>query len=229
MRSSVITKVLRLASLVLLGLNYVIGRYFAVPEVGETLQWTNGKADISAGSHPAELIWTVAAIALFAFLMVRRPSPTTKGIPSPIRRILAFLIDFQFSLFAITSVEALIPLWLEAERTGHFAWHFQRNYSVNTDSLSSISFLLFAALMVLYFAFPLTRGRQTVGCFVVRIRVMPPSGSEGRFTLKAALVRTFSAFHGPLSLLVRNRNAYDQGKTSYDRKTGCTVVLVSDE
>jgi hypothetical protein len=229
LRSTVSTRVLRLASLVLLGLNYVIGRYFAVPEVGETLQWTNGKADISAGSHPAELIWTVAAIALFAFLMVRRPGPTAEGVPSPLRRILAFLIDFQFSLFTTTGVEALIPLWLEAGRTGHFAWHFHRNYSANTDYLSVISFLFFAALMVLYFAFPLTRGRQTVGCFVVRIRVMPHSGNEGRFTLKAALVRTFRAFEGALSLLIRNRNAYDQGKTSYDRKTGCTVVLVSDE
>ena len=39
------------------------------------------------------------------------------GIPTRKRRVLAFVIDFCFSLFTISSVDALIPLWLEAVRT----------------------------------------------------------------------------------------------------------------
>lgn len=164
------------------------------------------------------------AIALFILLMIREPKAMAAGIPTRKRRVLAFVIDFCFSLFTISSVDALIPLWLEAVRTGHFIWHFQRNYSVNTDSLSLLSSLLFLALMVLYFVFPLTRGRQTVGYFIMRLKVTPPFGDEGRFTLKAALLRTFWAFMG----VARNWDQDSQGRTWYDRKTGCEVVLVSD-
>ena len=35
--------------------------------------------------------------------------------------------------------------------------------------------LIFMTLVVLYFVIPLTRGKQTVGCFVMRIRMPPPS------------------------------------------------------
>jgi hypothetical protein len=227
-RSSFITNILRLTSLVLVGLSFVVTDYPGVREIGQSMQWTNGKADISAGSNPNALLWAAAAIALFILLMVRKPSPITEGVPGRIRRILSFLIDFVFSLSTTSSVVALIPLWLEAQRTGHFAWYFHRNYSVNTDSLSAISSLLSMALMVLYFAFPLTRGRQTVGCFIMRTRVTPPFGNEGRFTVRAALMRVFYAFGG-LCRLWRNRDRDEQGRTWYDRKTACTVVLVSDE
>lgn len=218
------TKLLRLSSLILVGLNFVIIHFFNVGQVGGSMEWKDGDTSISAGSHPAMLLWTAIAIALFILLMVKQPKAMAAGIPTRKRRVLAFVIDFCFSLFTISSVDALIPLWLGAMRTGHFMWHFQRNYSVNTDSLSLLSSLLFLVLMVLYFVFPLTRGRQTVGYFIMRLKVTPPFGDQGRFTLKAALLRTFWAFMG----LARNWDQDGQGRTWYDRRTGCEVVLVSD-
>lgn len=193
------------------------------------MEWKNGNASISAGSHPAELFWAAVAIALFILLMLRKPGTITEGIPTVKRRVLAFLIDFWFSLSVLSSVGALIPLWLEAMRTGHFVWHFHRTYSANTDGLAALASLVFMALMVLYFAFPLTRGRQTVGYFIVGLKVAPPYGIEGRFTFKTALLRTFYAFVGLTSMLTRKWDRDGQGKTWYDRKTGCTVCIVNDD
>jgi uncharacterized RDD family membrane protein YckC len=223
------TKILRLASLVLVGLSFVIIHFFDVGQVGDTMEWKNGSTAVFAGSHPAMLLWTAIAIALFILLMVKRPNVVAEDIPTLKRRVWAFVIDFWFSLLITSTVGALIPLWIEAVRTGHFTWHFQRNYSVNTDGLAAVASLLFMVLMVLYFAFPLTRGKQTVGCFIMRLRVTPPFGDEGRFTLRAALTRTFYAFIGLASILTRNWDRDGQGRTWYDRRTGCTVVLVSDQ
>jgi uncharacterized RDD family membrane protein YckC len=169
------------------------------------------------------------AIALFTLLMVRKPTGAVEGVPPRKRRIFAFVIDFWFSLLTLSTVGALLPLSIEAVRTGHFMWHFHRNYSVEGDSLALVFSLLFMALMVLYFAFPLSRGRQTVGCFIMRLRVTPPFGDEGCFTLRTALMRTYYAFVGLTSMLTRNWDRDGQGRTWYDRKTDSTVVLVSDQ
>jgi len=191
------------------------------------MEWKNGNTSISAGSHPAVLLWDAIAVALFVVLMLRKPGSVAEGVPTSKRRILAFLIDFEFSLCVTASVGALVPLMLEAMRTGHFAWYFHRSYSVKTDALAAVVSLVFMALVVFYFTFPLTRGRQTVGYFILRLRLAPPFGTEGRFTLKAALIRTYYAFTGGFTVL-RSWDRDGQGRTWYDRKTDCTVVFVDD-
>lgn len=223
------TRALRLLASALVLLGFVIMYFFDVGQVGDSMRWRNGNTSVSAGSHPAELLWSAAAVALFVLLMLRKPSAITEGVPTVKRRILAFLIDFWLSLSVVSSVGALIPLWLEAMRTGHFAWQFHRTYTANTDGLAAFASLVFMALMVLYFAFPLTRGRQTVGYFIVGLKVAPPFGSEGRFTFKAALLRTFYAFIGPASVLSQDWDRDGQGRTWYDRKTDCTVCIVNDD
>jgi uncharacterized RDD family membrane protein YckC len=223
------TKVLRLVAFVMVVLSFTIVHFLDVGQVGESMQWINGNTSISAGSHPAELLWAAAAIALFILLMLRKPSGVKEGVPTVRRRVLAFLIDFWFSLSVTASVGALIPLWLEAMRTGHFAWQFHRSYSVSADGLAALTSVVFMALMVVYFAFPLSRGRQTVGYFIVGLKVAPPFGDEGRFTFKAALVRTFYAFIGLASVLSLKWDRDGGGRTWYDRKTNCTVRLVNDD
>jgi hypothetical protein len=135
------TKILRLASLILVGLSFVVIHFYNVSQVGDSMQWKDGNTAISAGSHPAMLLWAAIAIALFILLMGREPNAVAEGIPTRKRRVFAFLVDFWFSLLTLSTVGALIPLSIEAVRTGHFMWHFQRNYSVNTDGLSALSSL----------------------------------------------------------------------------------------
>jgi uncharacterized RDD family membrane protein YckC len=223
------SKILRLLSLILVGLSFVILHFFDIAQVGDSMQWKNGNTSVSAGSHPAVLIWAVCAVALFIVLMVRKPGAVTEGVPPRKRRVLAFLIDFWFSLSVVSSVGALIPLWLEARRTNHFVWHFQRDYPADTDGVAALLSLLSMALMVLYFAFPLTRGRQTIGYFIVGLKVAPPFGNDGSFTLKAALIRIYYAFIGLTSVLSRNWDRDGQGRTWYDRKTYSTVVTIADD
>jgi len=228
-RSLSITKILRLLSLILIVLSFVAIHYFNIDQVGGAMHSENGDYSISAGTHPAMLVWTAIAIVLFAVLMVRNPDAVTKGVPSSRRRVLAFLVDFWFSGLILASTSALIPLWFEAQRTGHFGWQFQRDFAANMDDLQWLSLLVSMVLMILYFAFPLTRGRQTVGYFLFRLKLAPPFGAEGRFTIKTALVRTFYAFVGISSAVRRKWDRDGQGRTWYDRKTNCTVVFVNDD
>ncbi|HEY2117855.1 MAG TPA: hypothetical protein VGH37_01615 [Candidatus Acidoferrum sp.] len=189
-----LSKSLRLALILWVGLSFVVIHYFDAGQVGDSMQSKDGNVSISAGSHPAMVLGIAIAIALFIFLMVKKPDAAFGEIPTRKRRIFAFAIDFWFSMMALSSVGALVPLAFEAVRTGHFAWHFQRNYSASTDGITALFSLLFMALLFLHFAFPLTRGRQTVGCFVTRVRVMPPFGVEGWFMVRSAVVRTFWEF-----------------------------------
>jgi hypothetical protein len=223
------TKILRLVSAILVGLSLVLTQFFHVGLIGDSMKWKNGNTSISAGTHPAVLLWAVIAVGLFAVLMVRKPGPAAEGVPTSRRRILAFLIDFQFSLCVTASIGALAPLLLEAMRTGHFAWYFHRSYAVKTDALAAVASFVFMALMFFYFAFPLTRGRQTVGYFILRLKLAPPFGTEGRFTMKAAFIRAYYAFTGGISYFARNWDRDGQGRTWYDRKTNAVVLFVDDD
>jgi RDD family len=209
------------------GLSFVRFKYLEVGQIGDSMEWKNGNISISAGSNPVALLWASVAVALFVVLMVRKSGPVAEGVPTSKRRILAFLIDFWFSLLVTSSIGALIPLMLEAGRTGHFVWHFQRNYATPTDPLAALGALLFMALITLYFVFPLIRGRQTVGYFILRLKLTPPFGTEGRFTLRTALIRTYYAFIGGISIF-RNWDRDVEGRTWYDRESNSTVVFVSD-
>jgi hypothetical protein len=212
----------------LVGLSFVLIYVFDVGQVGYLVDSKDGQTSVSAGCNPAILVWDALAVALFVTLMLRKPNTVVPGIPSRGRRILAFLIDFWFSLLALSGVVALLPLWLEAVRTAHFAWHFQRDYGVPTDDLFAFPAVLATmVLLVLYFVFPLTRGRQTVGCFIVRIQVTPPFGDGGRFTFKEALRRIYHEFTGLSPFRKWDRDAL--GRTRWDRQTNCNVVLVGDD
>jgi len=191
----------------------------------------DGRADVSAGSHPMVLVWDAIALALFVALMLRNSEAATVGVPSRGRRIAAGLIDFWFSLLTLSGIIALLPLSLEAARTGHFTWHFQRAYTVNTDGIFALpSALSVLALMALYHVLPLTRGKQTVGCFIMRIKVTPPFGDRGNFTFRQAIRRAYYEFNGfsPFLWLSKNWDKDGHGRTWYDIKTNCTVVLVED-
>jgi hypothetical protein len=159
-------------------------------QIGTSSVIQGGSEDVAAGSDPIVVAWSVAAILIFALLMVCLPRFAAKGAPRKWRRIVSDVIDFVFSLTALSAVSALLPLWLESRRTGRFAWHFERHGAVNANSLFDfVGVFLLMFLMLCYFAVPVMLGKQSVGGCMMRIRMTSPFGSDGRLTFRSALKR----------------------------------------
>jgi len=208
-------------------LSFAVPYVFSVGEVGYTAHSKNGAVYVSAGSHPAFLVWSAIGLALFLLLMRMKAEETFDGVPSLKRRFLAFVVDFLFSLTIVTSFGGMLPLWVEGVRTGHFSWHFARDYSLQSDELFIFpGVLLSMRLMLLYFVWPLMKGRQTIGCFILRLRITPPFGDRGAFTFREAFRRTWYEFKGLCSLLRIREPRDSDGRTWYDKETNCTVVLI---
>jgi hypothetical protein len=221
-------KVLRLSTVVFLGASFAAMLH--VGRTGFSVVTKNGETEVYVGTDPISIVWAVMAIALFVVLMKIGGNAAAVGVPTLKRRAAALLIDFWFSGAVLITVAALVPLWLEARRTGHLSWHVERDYTVGTDALATPLVLLVVAIIFLYFAFPLTKGKQTVGCFVLRLRVTPPFGDQGRFTFREALRRTGYALWGLLTWKWALEGFRDrQGTTWWDRETDSRVVLIQYE
>ena len=179
-----------------LGLSIILTYLFSASAVGFNSHSEGRKGYMAAGSHPALLAWSAFSIVLVAVLFRLKVEEIPDGISSSWRRFFAFLMDFWFSLAIVASLGGVVPLWIESRRTGHFAWHFERNYSVPSDAFGVPLVFIGLALMFLYFAWPLTKGKQTVGCFILRLRVAPPFGLSGAFTFQQAVRRVWMEFRG---------------------------------
>src|SRR5260370_41328183 len=104
------TSLLRLGSTVLVVLSFVVLHVFDVREVGDTLQSKDGNLTVSAGSHPAILLWSGIAVALFAALMLRNGKLVAVGISGVGRRAASVVVPFLFRPLAISRVFGPISL-----------------------------------------------------------------------------------------------------------------------
>jgi uncharacterized RDD family membrane protein YckC len=221
-------RVLRLSTLIFLGAGFAAMLHAG--QSGFSVVTKNHETEVYAGADPISITWSAVAIAVFVVLMTVGGNATVVGVSTFKRRAAAFLIDFWFSGTVLVTVVALVPLWLEARRTGRFSWHFERDYTVGTDALAAPLAVLVLAIIFLYFAFPLTRGKQTVGCFVLRLRVTPPFGDQGRFAIREALRRIGYTVWGLMTWKWALKDFRDShGRTWWDRETDCRVVLVEYE
>src|SRR5260370_16030999 len=144
-------KALRLAIMMFLAFGFVIPWLFSIGEVGYYAEWKNGEALVSAGSHPAILVWAAIAVVLFVVLMRLSANEVTAGVPSLWRRFAAFLIDFWFSILTL-SIADLLPLWLGRFGRDVFAWHFRRGYAVLAHESFWLPFVLLSiGFLFLYF------------------------------------------------------------------------------
>lgn len=158
--SLTVTRMLRIAAIGLVAFGFASFYILRGNQVGFPEATSNGESKVSAGSHPVMLIWFGLSVALYAALMVVTESTVTVGIASMKLRVVAFIIDFWFSLLGLSAIGALIPLGLEAARTGHFSWAFERSYTVSTDTSVGLPLILITmGLMILYFVIPLASKR----------------------------------------------------------------------
>jgi len=179
------------------------------------------KGYATAGSHSLVLVWAVCSVALFTILFNVDMVGIPAGVPSRWRRSLARFIDLCFSAATLASFATAVELWIEGSRTGTYHWHFERNYSVPSDQIGFALVPIVMALMFLYFVLPLTKGKQTLGYFIMRLRLCPPFGTSGAFTFRSAIRRIWLEVFGGLSGAIDS-----EGRTWCDRETNCTVMLI---
>jgi uncharacterized RDD family membrane protein YckC len=199
---------------------------FSSPDLVLATYETGDQTRVIAGLAPGVLAWSVLAMPFVVFLIKRSVPSEGEAIPSWRRRFAAFVIDFVVIFAAIVPPVMLIPLGVEAARTGSFAWAFDRDFTVASDWLVHLLLVVgIMGAMLLYFAVPVVRGTQTVGCYLLRLKVVPVEGRQPRLydAMKRAVLGYLGICMGPLTFW-RGRGA--DGSTWYDRSTQCRVRLV---
>src|SRR5579862_7454604 len=209
--------------------SFVCMTYLNGGRVGFSYMHSGDKTMVSVATHPVLLAWAAAAISCYWILMRTETHSDRTGHVGLTRRFIAYILDCYLVVFACSSILSLIPLYLEAKRTGHFAWSFERDYAVRTDYYTTFLLSLAALFgLFLYYTYPLLKGKQTVGSFIVRTRARPASRSEGNATFWLVCKRIFYAGLGlalwPYTLW---RYLDGNGRTWYDRASNWDVTLVN--
>ena len=153
-----------------------------------SVQW------VAAGTTPVALLSSLLGIVL-VFVVMRPELRVGDFQISPLwRRYAAFMIDFWLSLFILANVTTMIPLLLEAERTGSFHWRFERDYSIPSDWTMGVLILICIAAIAAYFVVPSANRRQTVGFWILRIARVSSDGSVLSLPLSVAFRWSFMEF-----------------------------------
>src|ERR1700679_3189360 len=106
-------------------LSLVGWHFLPINPIGFSYHSSSDGVDVSAGTHPALLVWAAFVLCFFVFLLKRRITTNLVGNAGLIRRVLAYMIDFLIVVVTTSCVIAIIPLSVEAHRVGHFEWSFQ--------------------------------------------------------------------------------------------------------
>ncbi len=174
---------------------------FAEPEGGIVMMASIGSGFMAATSSPAMLfaagLMAVAYRGSLGFTG-RAEMSHNAGIT---RRGIAYAIDLFAATLIIPAFLAVPLLLVEANRTGTFRWAFERSELVPTDVLVGLPLLLLGVVLLnLYFAIPVVRGAQTLGCHLLGIRIVDFDGD--RVSLGRAVVRSFLAFVAACAFII---------------------------
>jgi uncharacterized RDD family membrane protein YckC len=194
-------------------------------EVGFSIEIKNGVTRVAGGSSPSMLL--VVLIVLFLFFNmpgVNREELKKAGMR---RRFFSIVLDSFLSIFFFSATAGLIPMALEFARTKEFAWQFERDYLTPSDKLFGLPLVLITMFSIfMYFAYPMSRGKQTIGEYVLGLKVVGADGVQ-QLSLKQAMFRTVLGYvalcAAPITLILGKDK---QGRTWYDKVTECRVLRV---
>lgn len=176
-------------------------------------------------TSPLALVASAAATVLWLRVMRLPPGQIRAERPSLRRRIGAMLIDAFLAGNAAGCVTALFPLALESFATGSWAWSFQRP-SVTADVVLSLAAVLAVlAGVVLWMAWPAARGRQSVGAYMMGIRLARADDARPSlgWAVRHVLMGLLALCAGPVTLLA---GADAEGRYWNDRTARSRVVRV---
>lgn len=167
------TKELRWLFLAVFAVGFFISLEIEPVALGVSMEWSNDSYRFAAGTHPSLLAVALIIWGLH-FLLYSTPKNLGKPLPGVFRRFIAFFFDFYLGIMAIAPVVGLLPAILEARRTGHFEWNFERITPAPADAwLPSGGFILSGALLVSYFVLPLIRRRPTPAACIFGYQIIP--------------------------------------------------------
>jgi hypothetical protein len=151
-----------------------------------------------------------ASLGLIAFVALYRQQAVKTAYSQPVKiseRLAAFLIDFFVAVCAVGAIFTLPILFVEAQTTGRFQWHFQRNFGRPLDPLVELLPIFAMQICVIgYFYGHAKLGRATVGQYLMELRL---ESSAGDATKPPVGANTFLALIGlcmwPISLILAVR------------------------
>ncbi len=207
-------------------IEFVWWKTAAPTPMGYFLQIENHKTQVAGGSHPIAIIFSLSGVLLYLYLLHARIEVLATSKASLWRRLGSFLIDFYFAGSTIMWLVGLIAVLVESGRTGRFEWQFQRWYGVRTDQLFGLPLVLVSmGLFFLYFVYPLTKAKQTVGCYLLRVGTFSQFAPDRlvAMSLRDAAKRIVFEFRG-LCAWWRSWRCKANGQTWYDEKTNVIVL-----
>ncbi len=207
-------------------IEFVWWKTAAPAPMGYFLRIENHETHVAGGSHPLAITFSLAGILLYLWLLGAGTEVQATSKAPLWRRFGAFVIDFYFAGSTIMWLAGLMAMVVESSRTGSFHWHFQREYGVRLDELFGLPLALVSmALMFLYFVYPLTMAKQTVGCYLLRIGTFWESAPDKpvAMSLGEAAKRIAFEFRG-LCTWWKLWRRKPNGQTWYDEKTNVVVL-----
>lgn len=192
--------------------------------IGGFTEIKDGATHVSAGTSPAAILMSLLGLVVYCILLNTRVKEQEFRVASMWKRAAAFVVDFWFAVFTLGALFGCVDILLEANRTGIFRWHFQRDYLVASDGASLVLVFVGLAAFVAYFLLPLMRRGQTVGCWIFRLATVNSDGYVIYLPFSIAVRRLFAEFRGVCSPLKTFRKRDQQGRTFYDLESGFTVV-----
>ena len=200
-----------------------------VPQTGGlSVVTTNGQTSVTGGTTPM-LIGMSILVWLLYWIVLDGDEPFLAKKPAGvIRRFMAAFVDLFLAIFGLSGLSGIFPVLVEWRITGEFAWQIERDYARSSDSILLWSGLpLIFAGLVLYFAYPMTRGRTTIGEYLWGYRVLR-EGKPEHLPWKRALARSLADFGAlsswPVTLLMKRR----PGQIWTDTAFGTKAVVVTN-
>ncbi len=206
----------------------IVGNLVEPTSLGVSAEWSDGRYRIAGGTAVWAMAYSVGIAALYLLLMYARSDPSEKTVPGLVRRWLAFWMDFVLGIMAIAPILGLIPMCAEWNRTGVFAWNFERMTPQTGDKLDiAVTTLIGMIAILAFYAFPLYRNRPSPGSCIAGYQVTVVG--EVPLTLRQSLFRTllgFVAAATPYLAPILNRNR-QRGQFWLDRVFGTQAVKLN--
>jgi hypothetical protein len=200
---------------------------FAPQVLGSTTEWNNGEYRFVAGTAPWALGLSLFAGYLYFLLMDMTLEKTGRPLTGVIRRFAAFWLDFMFAMLIASPVIGLVPVLVEWQRKGVFAWDFSRGTPAWTDLfVAPLSIALCFVALMLYYSIPLCRQKPSPGSCIVGYCVLPDGTAP--LSMRKALTRSLVGFVAVCGAYLTPFVARDKerGKLWHDRIYGTHAALL---